>query len=286
MAFKCSKEIPGLVQCLPEAFLTYNRNLTYADVQKAYKSGQALCGKVTKATLHGRIFTVSLSDYVQAYLPFEQAIIQDFIDMTYTKSEDDIRIGHYASSLIGCNISVHVDSIGPEILLTRKPSLEKALKILSESFKNKNAVYSCVVLSCSSNSVFVDMGGGILGCIPIYNLSIVHYKDLRNWIHKGDRFFAKLYYAPSDLKITLSRKDYYANNGDSEQYHKGDILTVAVGQPLYSGDGYFVEITPGIAGIMDSDRKISEGTLLTATIHKVIPTPDKPCGYQFRLFQC
>ena len=276
------------VACEPEAFalLKYNAMLTHADIAKMHRFGSPLRGLIKSANLEKEEFTVLLSDSVTATMPFKESLIQSHISTVLVNSYGDKILSFYCRSLLGTYVTVHIKSISTaEIKVTRIPSLWESFSILMEECKKTNSFYKCVVLSIAPKSVFVDIGGGIVGLVPIQNLSCLRYTNLNRWIHVGDSFYAKMD-ARSEfnkMKFTLSRKEYSIATISANTFQKNDIVSVLVGDKVPTNDGYFVELTPGICGIMDSNRVIREGSTALDVISKITPDSHLPCGYRVKL---
>ncbi len=272
------------VACRPDDVELVFHNLSKKDVYESYKNSTNICGLIESLDIENECFKVKLGDNLYATLPFEQAFIQDGIEMTHIISSGLKVPGHYANSIVNTKINVKVTFFSDEeIILTRRPALTEALRQITRQIQRNKITFYCRALSFSRKSVFVDIGGGILGNIPISALSLVHYTDINRWIRKGDCFFANLFQPQIDNFFTLSRKDFYTQNSFAEELKVHDIITVTVGHRVPKNDGYYVEITPGIAGIIDSFKSIPEGTIKLGVISKIIKTPNSPCGYHFRI---
>ena len=276
-----------LSSCTPEFFrFGYDSLATHEKIRSSFLKKETISAIIREANISRKEFKVSLSDYVEATLPFSECVVQDFIEMTYSYpgEEPDSSLSYYAKSLLGTKVSVTITSFSDaSITVSRKQPLKQAYEEILKEKSNPNIVYKCMVLSLSSKAAFVDMGGGIVGLIPAVELSKVFYVNLRNWVEVGDVMWATPYNMPEDGRFVLSRKNFYAKNGEAEDFSEGDIIPVHIGNRVPGGDGYYVELTPGIAGIMDSPMRLYEGDVILALIKKKIPDAKVPCGFRFRL---
>ena len=280
--------LSSTVACEPEAFalLKYNAMLTHADIVSMYQSSSPLCGFIKSANLEKEEFTVLLSDSVTATMPFKESRIQSHLSTVLVNSTGDKILSFYCKSLIGTYVTVHIHSIsGTNFTVSRIPTLWKSFNQIITECQNPNSIYKCVVLSIATKSVFVDIGGGIVGIVPIQNLSCLRYTNLKRWIHVGDSFYAKMDASSefSKMKFTLSRKEYSIATISANTFQKNDIVSVLVGDKVPTNDGYFVELTPGICGVMDSNRVIREGSTALGVISKITPDSHLPCGYRIKL---
>lgn len=276
---------PRIVLLPEEVALTFDESLSLEDFESCFRSHTSVCGIVDDVDVENEEFIVELSNSIEAHLPFKESVYQDFIELSYETNYGEIIPSHYSESLIGRKISVYITSFTEDrIEVSRIPSLKNAYEAILEGIKDQSSIFQCYVLSCSRRSAFVDMGGGVLGLIPVKNLSCLMYTDLQYWVQAGDIFSAKIdSFDKENMKFYLSRKAYSLSEISPDSFERGDMITVAVGQPVPSCDGYFVEITPGIAGIMDSKRVLLEGEIALGTISKIIPDDRVLCGFRFRL---
>ena len=274
---------PRIVLLPEELALTFDESISLEQLESCYRTHTSVCGIVEDVDLENREFIISLSNSIEAFLPFKETTIQNFIDLFLELDSGEIIISNYSESLIGRKISVHITDFTQErIEVSRIHSLALAYETIMDSVQDAGALFQCYVLSTSRRSAFVDIGGGIFGRIPIKELSCLRYTDINYWVQPGDSFTAKLETVENNM-FTLSRKTYSLSEITADSFERGDMITVAVGQPVPQGDGYFVEITPGIAGIMDSKRILLEGEIALGIISKIIPDDRVLCGYRIRL---
>lgn len=280
-----TQEYDPRIALLPEELaLTFDESISLEYLESCYRSHIPVCGIVKDVDIESEEFIVSLSDSIDAYLPFKESTIQNFIELSYESLSGKITTSDYSNSLIGLKISVHITQFTPErIEISRIHSLTLAYETIMNEITNPNAIFQCYVLSTSKRSAFVDMGGGILGRIPIKELSCLRYSDIDYWVQPGESFAVKLTSIEENMQFNLSRKKYSLSEISADSFKIGDMITVAIGQSVPKGDGYFVEITPGIAGIMDSKRYLYEGEFSIAIISKIIKDDRVFCGYRFRL---
>lgn len=279
------QELKNNIACPPEEItLVFDADKSLEDLENIYRQNLSMCAIIESANIEKEEFIVSLSNSAHAILPFKDCLIQSFMSMTYLNPRGEKLLSHYSQSIIGKKVSVNITHFSEnEIRVTRIPSLEKAYKTILKECENPNSIFQCLVLSCSRRSAFVDMGGGIVGIVPMQELSLVRYSNVSNWITAGDTFYAMLESLDSDMHFSLSRKAYSLCEINPKIFEVGDLLTVAIGDRVPTHDGYFVELTPGIAGIMDSKRMLFEGEVTLGIIRKIIPDTHVPCGYRFRL---
>lgn len=278
---------PKRCPCLPEELeLSYTSTLSLKEIEFSRRHQKPLCAIVESYNLSAKCFKVRLSDEFTAILPFTDSVIQDFIAMTKDGDDGIIHAGMYTNAMTNRKIKVHVSKITSNgIYVTRKIALNDAYKKITKYISGKNTVFRCSVLSNSSKTVFVDIGGGILGAVAIADLSFVHYADINKWISQKDEFFACLVKKTEDRRFNLSRKEFYAHDGSAFSFKYGDMPVVKISQAVPKGDGYYVEITPGIAGVMDSKKVRHEGQETIGIIHKIVPDSKVPCGFKFRLYE-
>lgn len=272
-----------------EVFHYDYRNLNRSEVFDAYIKNQPIVGIVTDIDIPSRKFLVKLGESITAVLPFQEAIIQKEVPLTYPNYTGEMSISNYSESLLNQRIPVNVLEINfDRIVVTRIPILTEAYNSFLELPLFAEMPVLCTVLSVSKKFVFVDCGNGLLGSILVNDLSVIRYTKLENWVSVGDQFYAILKdINKENMRISLSRKDYYLNyNQDIKNIYKNgeiNMKVVQIAQRTPRKDGYFVELNPGIAGIMDTKRYHEEGDLTIAIVTKITADDTKPCGYKIHL---
>lgn len=166
------------------------------------------------------------------------------------------------------------------VILTRIPIMEEKLKeILDGGPIGK--VLEVKVISTSDMALYVDLGDCISGIIyktDIISAGFSHPSDI---YPVGSIIFAKIKsYQNEKNFFTLSHKDVFSK--DKSQYYAGMHLEGTVRSPIYSNGritGYFVQITPAIAGIVDvNDIRLDNGDVIPMVIKDV-----KARGLKLRL---
>ena len=204
-----TQEYDPRIALLPEELaLTFDESISLEYLESCYRSHIPVCGIVKDVDIESEEFIVSLSDSIDAYLPFKESTIQNFIELSYESLSGKITTSDYSNSLIGLKISVHITQFTPErIEISRIHSLTLAYETIMNEITNPNAIFQCYVLSTSKRSAFVDMGGGILGRIPIKELSCLRYSDIDYWVQPGESFAVKLTSIEENMQFNLSRNN-------------------------------------------------------------------------------
>lgn len=215
-------------------------------------------------------FTVRLSDTLIGHLPFEEASIQDLKLITINKSGEKAN-GIDAVTLVGKKIRVIITSVPDEfslkskILVSRKRNMLNFLEELSDATE-----VECKVISMAYFGIFCDIGEGIIACNYITELSKSRYTEISNWIIPGDTIFA-IITEIDKTRIKISRKKYYEKYLEEflKSLSRGQVLMVKASGALPDGTGYFVEVTPGVSGIINARMNIQEGDDIKACIRSV-----------------
>lgn len=196
-------------------------------------------------------------DYIQAFyiiwgiLPFDEFSIQpqklikpDLFDPALDA------LDQAAVFSVGKWIAAKITSMSSgKIYLSRKRNQQKTF----EHFLIGQSVI-CQVTSLAGFAAFVDIGEGIVAIAHISELSVTRYKDINKWLHIGEKFLGIITSISEDGKIIVSRKEYHL--GHDISLNRNQAILAKVGSPLPDGTGYFVEITPSISGIMNSERDV------------------------------
>ena len=156
------------------------------------------------------------------------------------------------------------------LTLTRIPIMEAKLAEILDGGAVKKVV-EATVISASDMALYVDLG-------DIISAGFSHPNDV---YPVGSKILAKIKGYQDEKKFfTLSHKDVFSK--DKDQYYIGMHLEGTVCAPIYSNGkitGYFVQITPAIAGIVDvNDIRLDNGDIIPMVVKDV-----KARGLKLRL---
>lgn len=177
-------------------------------------------------------------------------------------------IPYQISTIIGKKIRAIV--IGKRsdgtIILSRKRSQIEAWELLEEGM-----IVDAIVTNINSYGIFIDIGNGLNSFVYIANCSYAHYHNLNLWFKKGYHTFVKIIEKNNEsLKINVSRKDAYPTLVTNPSLvYEGDVVSVRISGE--TSEGYFCEITPGISGIIDTDKEFKEGETTRGFVKEITP---------------
>lgn len=183
-------------------------------------------------------------------------------------------IPYQISSIVGKQIKARVIGIASGIyILSRRETIREAYEQIAS--KAKENVYVRIT-AVYKYGLFCDIGNGVIGFVPISYCSRCRIEKIENYFSVGDIIkvnIAEIKTAEEDYRITLSRKDAYKPLSlDPVAPKVGDICTGIICLPVRTEDGYYVEITPGISGIVDISYevpRIEEGTHASFYVKKI-----------------
>ena len=194
---------------------------------------------------------------------------------TYTYPHgDESCIPYQISSIVRKKITAKVIGITSGVyILSRKETIRETYEQIAS--KAKENVYARIT-AMYEYGLFCDIGNGVIGIVPISKCSQCHMEKLKNYFSVGDIIkvnILEVKTAEEDYKITLSRKDAYKGLLlDPDAPKAGDICTGRICLPVRTADGYYVEITPAISGIVDIPHgipHIKEGTPASFYVKKI-----------------
>lgn len=247
----------------------YDPKTSNDEIQNKLFNNKILAAKIIGYNNAENCFVVRLNETFTAKLPFSHSTIQEFFQITNADG-----LAPYGRCLLSRVVGVQLLEYDSNCFyVTRMPILERTLPLIQELYQNPDSVFLCTVINVSPKSLFVDMGGGIMGHISISNSSRTKCHNLLNWIKKDDVFFATRSAlestCPGSSSFELSRKDIYYQLADYSIVQFGQPLIVKVGEQTANSPGYFVEITPGINGTLDTSEMLNEGICVTAYLRKI-----------------
>jgi len=166
------------------------------------------------------------------------------------------------------------------LTLTRIPIMEAKLAEILDGGAIKKVI-EVTVISASDMALYVDLGDCISGIIYKTDIISAGFSHPSDVYPVGSKILAKIKgYQDEQKFFTLSHKDVFSK--DKDQYYIGMRLEGTVRAPIYSNGkitGYFVQITPAIAGIVDvNDIRLDNGDIIPMIVKTV-----KARGLKLRL---
>lgn len=193
----------------------------------------------------------------------------------YTYPYGDANYSPYQiSSIVGKKITAKVIGITSGVyILSRKESIRETYEQIAS--KAKENVYARIT-AMYEYGLFCDIGNGVIGFVPISYCSLCRIEKIESYFSVGDIIkvnIAEIKTAEENYRITLSRKDAYKGLLlDPAAPKDGDICTGKICLPVRTADGYYVEITPAMSGIVDIPNEvphIKEGTPASFYVKRV-----------------
>lgn len=138
-----------------------------------------------------------------------------------------------------------------QITVSRREFQERNFKELKEG-----EIYQGRILFVTPYSVFVKVRG-LRVRVYITDCTRARMTDLRDYYKPGEKMKVKILEKEQEFpyRIAGSRKDAYPNIEQTEkQYSRGDYIYVRVCERL-NDDGYRVEVTPNIPGILNGEKE-------------------------------
>lgn len=178
----------------------------------------------------------------------------------YKYPMNDVSLVPYQiSTIVGRKIRARIVGILDGIyILSRRAEMMESYKYFLSHTDN---IITSKIVNIIEKGIFCDIGEGVIGFIPIQEISCCYVNNIRNYYSVGDGIRVKITDIKSsddDYRITLTRKRIYSDIWSSPNAPKeGDILVGRIGCPVIEGNGYFVEITPAISGIANVPPEIS-----------------------------
>lgn len=193
----------------------------------------------------------------------------------YTYPYGDTTLTPYQiSSIVGKKITAKIMGISSGIyILSRRKTIKEAYKqITSKANKNVRVQITAIY----DYGLFCDIGNGVIGFVPISYCSLCRIQNLKKYFSVGDTIKVKITEIKTpkeNYRITLSRKDAFKTlEFDTLATKSGDVCIGTICLPVQDCDGYYVEVTPAISGIVDVPHEvphIHEGTKASFYVRKV-----------------
>lgn len=258
--------------------------LTLEEIQQSFVEQTVISGQIISANPYQKIFKVLIGrnkdrSPIFGTLSFDDYSIQHFrLLEADTSNPSNFILGKDAYFSIGNWIKCYIISMNNNnIYLSRKET-----QLITFQNLQIGQEVNCKVTTLNHPYTFVDIGNGIIALAPINELSLTRYTDVKNWFNIGDKFSAIITNITPDKKICVSRKAYIEKTTYNKKILPEEIIPCRISNKL--DGGYFVEITPLISGIMDTEEILDEGSYVLGYVKKVKELKNGKIGYQLCLY--
>lgn len=211
-------------------------------IEQVYQRGKSVSARILEKVKGGLIADIGESVQIKAFIP---------------SSQIDLRPQGNLDKFVGKVIEAKIIKLSDNsIVLSRRSLLEEQReierkKVLSSLKEGKTVTGNVVKLI--DQGVFVDLGGGVEGFIPISELSWGRIKHPSNLVSQGEEIRTKVIKLEND-KITLSLKQTKPDPWSlaAKKYKPGTRIRGKV--VSVTNFGVFVELEPGVEGLVHSSE--------------------------------
>ncbi len=182
-------------------------------------------------------FHVDLGNNIQGYLK-----LSDFSDDAEVSKTTIL-------SKIGTNIRVYIDDIKDNVVYVNRVRLQNEYKKNVLSKLEIGTIFDTTVLSVAPFGVFVNMGKDILGLLPIGDVSIARFSNIKEVFKKGDTIKV-IYKGMTKGGYVVSHKELLGtweenlNDFRIGEYCQGIVREL---KPY----GVFIELAPNLTGLAE-----------------------------------
>lgn len=178
------------------------------------------------------------------------------------------RVGHCVQFII---TSIAITGGGkPVLILSRRKAQERALQFLLENCPPGTVVRGKIT-HLERFGAFVDIGGGVVGLLPLDNISVARITHPSQRFVTGQNILCAISEVDmAEKRFTLTHKELLGTwLENASLFAPGETVTGRVrGIKDY---GMFVELTPNLSGLADCCEGIQENDPVTVFIKSIRP---------------
>ena len=178
------------------------------------------------------------------------------------------RVGHRVQFII---TSLSITGAGkPVLLLSRRAAQERALGFLLEQCP-PGTILRGKITRLERFGAFVDMGGGVIGLLPLEHISVARISHPAQRFTPGQNILCAVYQVDRDARrFTLTHKELLGTwLENAALFSPGETVTGSIrGVKDY---GMFVELTPNLSGLADSFPGAEENDPVSVFIKSIRP---------------
>lgn len=155
------------------------------------------------------------------------------------------------------------------LVLTRIPIMEARVQELVDEYYLPKKHIKVKIVSSSDSNLYADMGDGVSGIIYRNEIIAARFSYPEEVFPIGSEIEVKiLNYTKEKNYFSLSHREVFSK--DLRQYYHGMHIEGIIRAPIIRNSvitGYFVQITPAIAGILDVNNiRLSNGEIIPVVV--------------------
>lgn len=169
-----------------------------------------------------------------------------------------------------------MDLTGENILLSRKSVKSEAIQWVKNDLKAGDVVYG-IVRNIRPYGAFVDIGGGIVGLLPIEDISVSRIKSPQERFFVGQKINVMIKYIDKENeRINLSYKELLGDWEDNvKEFSENTIVNGIIKEADKYKNGIFVELKPNLVAMAEYQEGLKYGQRVKVIIKKIIKSKRK-----------
>lgn len=158
----------------------------------------------------------------------------------------------------------------PVALLSRKDAQEQALKFFLDHLRPGSVVSACVT-HLESFGAFLDIGCGIIALLPIEQISTSRISHAKERFRVGDKILTAVRSIdPETRRFTMTHKELLGTwMENASWFHPGETVQGIVRSVKEYGS--FIELTPNLSGLADTQEGLVPGDRVSVYIKSIRP---------------
>lgn len=203
-----------------------------------------------------RISNEPISGVVKKYIPNTALVvdlgngIDGILSLDKFDDSDNVSISAVVSK-VGSNICSFIDNIDIEnnkVILNRK-KLHSWYKTNVLDNMERGRIFDTEILSIAPFGLFVDMGYGVIGLLPLNDISIARLPKLNNLFKVGDKLKV-VYKGKNQGGYIVTHKELLGTWEENvKNFVDGEVVLGIIRD--IKPYGAFIEITPNLTGLAD-----------------------------------
>lgn len=213
-------------------------NYTIESLQKCRINNEPICG-VVKKYIPNTAVVVDLGNGIDGFLSIDKFEDSDNVSLSAIVSK------------VGSNICAFIENIDTEnnsVTLNRR-SLHNWYKRNILENMEVGRIFETEILSIAPFGLFVDMGYGVVGLLPLNDISIARLPKLDNLFKIGDKLNV-IYKGKNQGGYVVTHKELLGTWEENvKDFTEGEVVLGIIRD--IKPYGAFIEITPNLTGLAD-----------------------------------
>lgn len=249
---------------VPEGWIDKKENITWDSVNSLKENGKVITGYVESCDSNYNL-KVDLGNGIYGIIPRNEADALEIDEFGYTKKS-------ICQNKVNSYVSVKIKEVYQDknLILSRKAVGNDAIHWMKNELKEGD-VLNGIVKNIRGYGAFIEIGGGLVGLLPIENISVSRIKSPAERFKIGQKINVMIKsIEKNENRVFLTYKELLGSWEENvKDYQIGTTVKGIVREVEKYKNGIFVELKPNLVGLAEYKEGYTYGQTVDVYIKKI-----------------